>query len=427
MVSQGRRPFSVLGISQYFLPLLTPRAVRLGILTRYTQNSGLVDWTILCASPGTLPLATDPEMQTMVSPETRVLRTPCLGGRCSRHLSWVTGQPKAYLTLSLPDARIGWLPFALWCARNELKTRRYEIIQSFSTPTTSHLVAGFARLKYRLPWVAFFSDPWSGMSEIERGTKGIFNRFLEKWVFESADVLAFPWSHCANWILTNFPERIQSKAVILPHCFDPDLYTRRKNPEGSCKRKNKMRVLYAGTFHGPRTPSPLLIGIDLLRQRDPAVVADLDVVFLGDQSETVEKEIRKYNLEGTVRIQPRIPYLSCLALLQNADVLLVIDPPLSVNLFFPSKLVDYLGARRPILGLTPSNGPTAQILHSMDQPVVSPGDYDRIAYELSELLRAWREGTLVKRSPRSEAVRTFSVATMSEKLIDIYNKLSVDN
>ena len=181
MLFQGRRPFNVLGISQYFAPIHSPRAVRLGILTRYTQKSGRVNWTILCASPGALPHATDPEMQTLVvSPETRVLRTPCLGGRCSRHLSWVTGQPKAYLTLSLPDARIGWLPFALRCARNELKTRRYDIIQSFSTPTTSHLVAAFARLKYRLPWVAFFSDPWSGMNEIERGTKGIFNRFLEK-------------------------------------------------------------------------------------------------------------------------------------------------------------------------------------------------------------------------------------------------------
>ena len=240
-------------------------------------------------------------------------------------------------------------------------------------------------------------------------------------------MLAFPWSHSANWTLTNFPERIRSKAVILPHCFGPDLYTRHKNPESSLKRKNKMRVLYAGTFHGPRTPSPLLIGIDLLRQQDPAAVADLEVIFLGVQSENVEREIRKYNLEGTVRTHPTIPYLSCLALLQDADVLLVIDPALSVNLFFPSKLVDYLGARRPILGLTPSNGPTAQILHSMDQPVVSPCEYGRIAYQLREFRRAWCEGTLVKHSPRAEAVRTFSVETMSEKLIDLYKKLSVPN
>ncbi|MFH1999016.1 MAG: hypothetical protein ABIK28_05000, partial [Planctomycetota bacterium] len=156
---------------------------------------------------------------------------------------------------------------------------------------------------------------------------------------------------------------------------------------------------------------------------EPAAIADLDVVLLDDHSESVEREIRKYNMEGTVRTHPRIPYLSCLALLRDADVLLVLDAPFDVNLFFPSKLVDYLGARRPILGLTPLKGPTAQILRSMGQPVVSPGEYDDVAHELSELWRAWRDGTLTKRRPRSEAVRTFSVEIISEKLIDIFNKV----
>ena len=64
MLSHGKRPFNVLGISQYFLPLFEPSALRLGVLTRYTQNSGLVNWTILCASPSTLPHAADPELQT---------------------------------------------------------------------------------------------------------------------------------------------------------------------------------------------------------------------------------------------------------------------------------------------------------------------------------------------------------------------------
>ncbi|MBI4773475.1 MAG: hypothetical protein HY788_04710 [Deltaproteobacteria bacterium] len=434
MPSQGKRPFNVLGISQYFLPLgisqyflplNTPRAVRLGVLARYTQTSGLVNWTILCASPRTLPHATDPEMQAIVSPKTRVLRIPSLGGRFSRHLRLLRGQPKSLLMLSLPDARIGWFPLAVRFAQNEIERGRYDIIQSFSTPTTSHLVGGFARLKYRLPWVAFFSDPWNGMYEVEKGSKGILNRFLERWVFETADVLAFPWKDGANWALTNFPERIRRKAVILSHCFDPDLYNWCNSPEILLKRKDKMRVLHAGSFYGPRTPSPLLSGIDLLRQQEPAAVADLDVVLLGAQSENVEREIRKYNLEGTVRRLPAIPYLKCLAVLQDADVLLVIDPPFDTNPFFPSKLVDYLGARRPILGLTPPKGPTAQILRSVDQPIVSPWEHNLIARQLSRLRHAWREGALVKHRPRPEAITSFSVESVSEKLIDLYKTISI--
>ena len=40
-------------------------------------------------------------------------------------------------------------------------------------------------------------------------------------------------------------------------------------------------------------------------------------------------------------------------LMETADLLLIVDAPARLSVFLPSKLVDYLGARRPILSLTP--------------------------------------------------------------------------
>jgi len=45
----------------------------------------------------------------------------------------------------------------------------------------------------------------------------------------------------------------------------------------------------------------------------------------------------------------------------TADALLLIDAPSEFNIFFPSKLADYIGAGRPILGITPP-GTSAKII-----------------------------------------------------------------
>jgi hypothetical protein len=69
-----------------------------------------------------------------------------------------------------------------------------------------------------------------------------------------------------------------------------------------------------------------------------------------------------------------------------SDALLVVDAPGAHSLFLPSKVVDYLGARRPIFGITPE-GPTARILTAFGQPVVTPERQEDIAVALEDFIR----------------------------------------
>ena len=46
-------------------------------------------------------------------------------------------------------------------------------------------------------------------------------------------------------------------------------------------------------------------------------------------------------------------------------MLLVIDAPADESLFLPSKLIDYLPARKPILGLTPARGASADLIRAL--------------------------------------------------------------
>ena len=72
--------------------------------------------------------------------------------------------------------------------------------------------------------------------------------------------------------------------------------------------------------------------------------------------------------------------------MQNADLLVLLDAPGAINLFLPSKLIDYLGATRPILGITPIEGSTAKLLQSFGYPVFEPQNTSGIQAAILDLL-----------------------------------------
>jgi hypothetical protein len=75
-------------------------------------------------------------------------------------------------------------------------------------------------------------------------------------------------------------------------------------------------------------------------------------------------------------------------------VLLVIDAPSDDSLFLPSKLVDYLPLGKPILGLTPTCGASADLLRSLGHPIVAPDDEAAIASAIDLLIERKQQGRL---------------------------------
>ncbi len=98
-------------------------------------------------------------------------------------------------------------------------------------------------------------------------------------------------------------------------------------------------------------------------------------------------------------------------------MLLVIDAPADDSLFLPSKLIDYLPLRRPILGLTPLRGASADLIRRLGYPVVAPDDEAAIAGQIEALLDLKQTGRLgpspahdtvdgrVRHSPHDRRVR----------------------
>ncbi len=89
--------------------------------------------------------------------------------------------------------------------------------------------------------------------------------------------------------------------------------------------------------------------------------------------------------QGLVNLRAPVAYRESLALMGHADGLLVIDAPADLSVFLPSKLIDYIGAGRPILGLTPA-GTAASLIAKLGGWTADPRDARRVRETLLDFL-----------------------------------------
>jgi glycosyltransferase involved in cell wall biosynthesis len=174
--------------------------------------------------------------------------------------------------------------------------------------------------------------------------------------------------------------------------------------------------VYTGNFFAGRTPDGLLDALDRLSSTTP-LRGVIEVVFVGQMPPGYAARITRAGLDDVVSCRGTVPFLEGLREAGNADVLLVVDAPGDAgSVFLPSKLVDYMMFRKPILGLTPAGGTAAQLLERLGCPVVPPGDPARIAAALQRLIDERGTGRLDV-PPAFDAVASeYSMETAAARL-----------
>lgn len=65
------------------------------------------------------------------------------------------------LNIFLPDAKIGWLPYAVKNGRKIIKEEKIDLIISSGPPHTTHLIAKTLKKKTGVKWISDFRDPWT--------------------------------------------------------------------------------------------------------------------------------------------------------------------------------------------------------------------------------------------------------------------------
>ncbi|WP_319583458.1 glycosyltransferase [uncultured Pseudodesulfovibrio sp.] len=251
--------------------------------------------------------------------------------------------------------------YSAWKQLDWVKKGDYDLIMSFSQPHSNHLLGMRLAEKLSLPWVAFFSDPWTRnpYDQLE-GKLLSYIEGLERKVFENADSLLFTSMETVDHVMDGYGEQIRKKAAVLPHCFVPDWY---QKVDGARAADNgRIKMVHTGHFYRNRSPMPLFEVLKELEET-ASISKTLEVVCIGQMPSECQEWISQNGLDHLITVEEPVPYLDSLKRISGADWLFFVDAPSDKpSVFLPSKLVDYLGSGKPILGVTPKQGASARVL-----------------------------------------------------------------
>lgn len=297
---------------------------------------------------------------------------------------------------ALPPVDVGWAVDAAAAARRVARRDGSEVLVTFAQPWRDHFV-GLAFGRPRLPWVAHFSDPWVDSlyyrdmpgAERDRDLK------CEAAIVKQADLVVFTNHYAADLVMRKYPATWRSKARVVEHACDADLLPIVDQMPGARPAgKRPLRLSYVGTLLAERrTVDDLLAALAKLEARI-GIRGRVELVVIGSGSGTdgARQKASELSLDSLVSFQPQVMYLESLAVMRDSDVLVLIDARARTNTFMPSKLVDYLAAHRPIVGITPAVGASADLLRSSGYPLAEPGDVAGIAGAIEGLLDRHESG-----------------------------------
>lgn len=301
---------------------------------------------------------------------------------------------------------LNWVRRATEALMQQVLADKPEVFVSFAQPWINHVVALRVKRRFpQLPWVAHFSDPWvdspyfNPANEVERHAASR----QEREIISIADAVIFTTQETADLVMGKYPAHWRSKVHIVCHGYDADLL----NLVQPRPKAERLTIVHTGNLYEKREPLALLRALSSLHAELTSPILHVD--FVGFASTVMRDMVAQLKLEDIVSLSPKVPYFDSLAIGQSADLLLVIDAPADHSVFLPSKIVDYLALRRPILALTPAQGASARVLGGLGFPVIDPTDEAGILAALREALQRWRKGWDVTPLPSPEALRRFDV------------------
>lgn len=233
------------------------------------------------------------------------------------------------------------------------------------------------RVKKRRPrvrWIAQFSDPWAGNPLEANWVNRAWSRWREPQTVASADFVVHSSKFSLELMARGCSDRLASRSAVIAHPFDERLFPNRPKA-----RNDRIVLRYVGVLFGRRSPEPLFAALSTLFLRRPDLRDAVRVELVGNVPSAMLRSQAALALPpGTVACVPSVSYLESLQLMYDADVLLLIEADVRQNLFVPSKLSDYIGAGRPIVGLAPPGG-SWDVLEGLGCWRASPGDVDGIS------------------------------------------------
>lgn len=321
-----------------------------------------------------------------------------------------------------PDDKVGWIPFALVTINKVLPEVKPKIIYSRSTPVSSHIIAYFTKKKTGLPWVAFFSDPWTENNYVKypTGIQKKLEEYLERTILKTADKIIVTTEYTRNNFLRKYPALLPDKISVIPNSYDPPQKTRNavKN-----RPTEKFIISHIGNIYGKRSPEPLFKALSLMKSTTTNLDKTLEIRFVGHMDQKFKDMVSQYCLEELVKIIDVVPKAEAEKMLEESDALLLIDAPsATISEYLPSKLIEYIFSGKPIIAIT-QEGASADVIRSTSTGTVINSDD---IMSICQTLKIYSDPNLRKQqffSPNYQEIEKYHAENCAKQLMHVFEEL----
>ena len=401
----------VLIVTYYFPPAGGPGVQRVLKTVRYLRDAGF-EPVVLTVEDGAYP-SRDPALAADVPDGVEVIRTRAPdpfalyarltgrgaadavptgavggGGPMSRLALWLRAN------VFLPDARVGWVPFARHAGRERLG-RAARLADPFAAVVTSgpphsvHLV-GRRLQKTGVPWVADFRDPWTGINfyhdlPMSAAARSL-DRRLERRVLRQADAVTTVSPTWARLLERRGGLAPGAVAVVHNGVDAADLGA----AEGEAVRRDAFVLAHVGSLYATRNPTAVWEAVHQLRASGRA---DRLVVRLVGKTDSAVRQSAEAS-GAPVEVVPYVTHAEAVREQARAALLLLsVEPFPADGGMITGKLYEYLASGRPVLGVGPPGGDAAALLaETAGGTMHARDDVDGVAAEVLRQYRAWDAG-----------------------------------
>lgn len=314
-------------------------------------------------------------------------------------------------SLFVPDNKIGWKRVAVAKASELFAQKDFDVIYATAPPFTDFLVGLKLHQKFQKPLVIDYRDPWHDYPYKYYPTPlhRLLNYKLEKKVLRASSRILVASRRTKELLLKRFKFLEYNDVTILPHGYDPaDLESEPKiHPE----KATKMRIAHAGVFYGDRTPKHLLSAMREIFHSKPELKDQIELYLIGALQDEFLKMIRKFGLEGNVKVTGYLDHSHCIAHLKSADLLwLTLDNDSQA----PGKVYEYLGLMKPVLACVPEGFVSQTLREAGGAMIIPPTDQMKIQSALTDLLAMHKLKKLP--TPKPEVVDRYNRITLTNEL-----------
>ena len=319
---------------------------------------------------------------------------------------------------------VRWVDSVIKYAVRCHKEKPFDIVYSRSLPMIAHIAGYWVSRKLKLPWVVNINDPWDWhLFPSKIGVKmSLLGRFISNYwlkkIFRTADLLTFPNKRLCDYHMGIAPSIRPNE--IIPHI---GYYYMNKYNETSGFHLVHAGKLGINEIMG-RPSLALLNGLHRFLREYPEARSVTKLILVGSKDESTESLIKTLGLGDYVISTGRVSYEESLKYISSATICALIEGRYLEGIFLPSKLVDYIVAKKPVLALSPAVGVIADMLPCNWLVRVDVDDEIGVAHSIATFYKDFKKGTIDGRMPPEDVVCQFRSSNVAAKFLSMLSNVS---